>query len=102
MGLIQRGSPSGCASLNPARLLQEIRLAQQTLSDLVAHGVSEEVVAGTPAIADCVASLASAWKDGEARPTHRRHLRPHAHSLRSLKNQKGTRNDNNPTGNIPS
>ena len=33
---------------------------------------------------------------------HRRHLRPHAHSLRSLKNRKGTLNDNNPTGNIPS
>ena len=54
------------------RLLQEIRLAQQTLSDLSAHGVSEEVVAGTSAIADFVASLASAWKDGEARPTHRK------------------------------
>ena len=54
------------------RLLQEIRLAQQTLSDLAAHGASTEVVAGTPAIADFVASLASAWKDGEARPTHRK------------------------------
>ena len=34
-------------SLDPVRLLQEIRLAQQTLSDLAAHGVSEEVVGGT-------------------------------------------------------
>jgi len=59
-------------SLDPVRLLQEIRIAQQTLSDLAAHGVSAEVVAGTPAIADFVASLASAWKDGEARPTHRK------------------------------
>jgi len=60
-------------SLDPVRLLQEIRLAQQTLSDLAAHGVSEDVAAaGTPAIADFVASLASAWKDGEARPTHRK------------------------------
>ena len=72
MGLIQRGSPLGCASLDPVRLLQEIRLAQQTLSDLAAHGVSEEVVAGTPAIADFVTGLTSAWKDGEARPTHRK------------------------------
>jgi hypothetical protein len=59
-------------SLDPVRLLQEIRLAQQTLSDLAAHGVSAEMVARTPAIADFVASLASAWKDGEARPTHRK------------------------------
>ena len=58
--------------LDPVRLLQEIRLAQQTLSDLAAHGVSTEVLAGTPAIEDFVASLASAWKDGEARPTHRK------------------------------
>ena len=53
-------------------LLQEIRFAQQTLSDIAAHGVSAEVVTGTPAIADFVASLASAWKDGEARPPHRK------------------------------
>jgi hypothetical protein len=33
---------------------------------------------------------------------HRRRLRPHAHSLRLLKIQKGTRNDNNLTSNIPS
>jgi hypothetical protein len=59
-------------SLDPVRLLQGIRLAQQTLSDIAAHGVSTEVVAGTPAIADFVTSLASAWKDGEARPTHRK------------------------------
>ena len=51
--------------LDPVRLLQEIRLARQTLSDLAAHGVSTEVLAGTPAIEDFVASLASAWKDGK-------------------------------------
>ena len=59
-------------SLDPVRLLPKIRLALQTLSDLAAHGVSAEVVADTPAIADFVASLASAWKDGQARPTHRK------------------------------
>jgi hypothetical protein len=59
-------------SLDPVRLLQEIRLAQQTLSDIAAHGVSTEVVMAVPAIADFVSSLASAWKDGEARPTHRK------------------------------
>jgi hypothetical protein len=59
-------------SLDPVRLLQEIRLAQQTLSDIAAHGVSAESMVSAPAIADFVASLASAWKDGEARPTHRK------------------------------
>ena len=59
-------------SLDPVRLLQEIRLAQQMLSDMAAHCMSAEVGAGTPAITDFVASLALAWKDGEARPTHRK------------------------------
>jgi hypothetical protein len=59
-------------TLDPVRLLQEIRLAQQTLSDIASHGTSADVVAGTPAITEFVASLASAWKDGEARPTHRK------------------------------
>jgi hypothetical protein len=59
-------------SLDPVRLLQEIRLAQQTLSDIATHGMSAEVVANTPAVADFVASLASAWQQGEARPTHRK------------------------------
>jgi hypothetical protein len=53
-------------SLDPVRLLQEIRLAQQTLSNLAAHGVSPQTETGTPTIADFVASLASAWKEGEA------------------------------------
>ena len=59
-------------SLDPVRLLQEIRIAQQTLSNIAAHGVSAGEEASKPAIADFVASLASAWKDGEARPTHRK------------------------------
>jgi hypothetical protein len=59
--------------LDPVQLLQEIRLAQQTLSDLAAHGECKEVApASKPDVADFVASLASAWKDGEARPTHRK------------------------------
>ena len=58
--------------LDPVRLLQEIRLAQQTLSDLAAHGVrAEEPVAKAPGVDVFLKSLSSAWKDGEARPTHR-------------------------------
>lgn len=59
--------------LDPVRLLQEIRLAQQTLSDLAAHGVrSEAAPSRTPDVDVFLESLSSAWKDGEARPTHRK------------------------------
>jgi hypothetical protein len=59
--------------LDPVRLLQEIRLAQQTLSDLAAHGVrAEEPTTKTQGVDVFLKSLSSAWKDGEARPTHRK------------------------------
>ena len=58
-------------SLDPVRLLQEIRCSQQTLSDIAAHGVRTEP-AGTTDVTAFIASLSSAWKDGEVRPTHRR------------------------------
>lgn len=60
-------------SLDPVRLLQEIRTAQQALSDIAAHGVSTEVEpTGATDVAAFLQSLSSAWKDGEARPTHRK------------------------------
>ena len=60
-------------SLDPVRLLQEIRLAQQTLSDLAAHGVHNETAPGSVSeVSVFLASLSLAWKDGEARPTHRK------------------------------
>jgi hypothetical protein len=61
-------------SLDPVRLLQEIRLAQQTLSDIAAHGMPAEVApaGGAADVATFLLSLSSAWKDGEARPTHRK------------------------------
>jgi len=59
--------------LDPVRLLQEIRVAQQTLSNLAAHGVHTEAAPGGASdVAVFLASLSSAWKDGEARPTHRK------------------------------
>jgi hypothetical protein len=60
--------------LDPVRLLQEMRTAQQTLSDFAAHGVRAEaaVPAGESDVAVFLASLSSAWKEGEARPTHRK------------------------------
>jgi Integrase core domain len=59
--------------LDPVRLLQQIRLAQQTLSDLAAYGTHAEAAPdGASDVALFLAGLSSAWKDGEARPTHRK------------------------------
>ena len=59
--------------LDPVRLLQAIRLAQHTLSEIAAHGVcTEEAPVGASDVAVFLASLTSAWKDGEARPPHRK------------------------------
>lgn len=58
------------------RLLQQIRLAQQTLSDMAAHGMRiEPTPSRTPDVDLFLKSLSSAWKDGEARPTHRKQPR---------------------------
>jgi hypothetical protein len=60
-------------ALDPVKLLQEIRLAQQTLSELAAHGTrAEGPLEKTPSVDLFLKSLSSAWKDGEARPTHRK------------------------------
>ena len=60
-------------SLDPVLLLQEIRLAQQTLSDIASRGPELRPAAPTPSdIEVFVASLSSAWKEGEVRPTHRK------------------------------
>jgi len=61
--------------LDPVRLLQEIRLAQKTLSELTAHGVcTAQAPAGGSDVTTFMASLTTAWKDGEVRPTHRKQL----------------------------
>ncbi len=62
--------------VDPVRLLQQIRLAQQTLSDMAAHGMRiEPTPSRTPDVDLFLKSLSSAWKDGEARPTHRKQPR---------------------------
>ena len=60
-------------SLDPVRLLQEIRVAQQTLSDIGAHGTPTEAgPSNAPDVATFLQGLSAAWKDGEVRPTHRK------------------------------
>ena len=60
-------------SLDPVRLLQDIRAAQQTLSEIAAHGAPcSEAPVRSPDVDFFLKSLSTAWKDGEARPTHRK------------------------------
>ena len=62
-------------ALDPVRLLQEIRIAQQSLSDIATYGPPTKPAAPTPAPAAIdvfLSSLSSAWKEGEVRPTHRK------------------------------
>jgi hypothetical protein len=60
-------------SLDPVRLLQEMRTAQQILSEFAAYGArAEGAPEGESDVTVFLASLSSAWKEGEARPTHRK------------------------------
>jgi hypothetical protein len=61
--------------LDPVRLLRDMRTAQQLLREIMDRG-PREAPAFTPS-AECdvstfLESLATTWKDGEVRPTHRR------------------------------
>lgn len=60
--------------LDPVLLLREIRAAQQALSDIIAHGPNA-AAAQAQEVSDVkafLAGLATAWRDGEVRPTHRK------------------------------
>jgi hypothetical protein len=52
-------------------LLQDIRTAQQVLSDFAASG-SHDSAAAKAEVSVFLESLSTAWKDGEVRPTHRK------------------------------
>jgi hypothetical protein len=58
-------------SLDPVRLLQQIRIAQQALSDIATYGPPAQQAEPTP-IGEFLSSLSTAWKGGEVRPTHRK------------------------------
>ena len=59
--------------LDPVLLLRDIRIAQQVLSDLATSptGASTTSV-GSVEVTAFLDSLATAWKAGEVRPTHRK------------------------------
>jgi len=60
--------------LDPVSLLRDIRVAQGVLSEMSARGPRDVAVSTSesPAIATYLQSLATAWKEGEVRPTHQR------------------------------
>src|ERR687886_383856 len=57
------------ATLDPVRLLQEMRAAQQTLVAIADQGVERSPAVETPPIEEFLAGLRTAWREGEVRPT---------------------------------
>jgi hypothetical protein len=59
--------------LDPVRLLHDIRAGQQVLSDMMQAPQEVDASTSKPSgISAFLEGLATAWKDGEVRPTHRR------------------------------
>jgi hypothetical protein len=61
------------AVLDPVRLLSEIRNAQQRLSQMEV-GMANGTIEAKRELTNFVASLSTAWRDGEVRPTHRKRV----------------------------
>jgi hypothetical protein len=59
------------ASLDPVQLLREIRESQRMLAELEV-GIASTAAPAAPQRNGFVASLSTAWRDGEVRPTHRK------------------------------
>jgi hypothetical protein len=64
------------ASLDPVRLLSEIREAQRMLAQREAGVTNAEPPQSTSELSGFIASLSTAWRDGEVRPTHRKRSGP--------------------------
>ena len=64
------------ASLDPLRLLNEIRTMQHHLAELAAGQVPTILPARDPELDRFLKSLATAWQIGEIRPTHRARPKP--------------------------
>ena len=58
------------ATLDPVRLLQQIRAAQQQLVDIADRpALGEPAKPTSPTLEEFLSSLRTAWKNGEVRPT---------------------------------
>jgi hypothetical protein len=62
-------------ALDPVDLLRPIRQAQQELVALEVGGATEGAAVSSQALSAFVESLATAWREGEVRPTHRQACR---------------------------
>jgi hypothetical protein len=72
------------ASLDPVRLLSEIREAQRVLAQLEVGVANAETAQSTPELSGFVASLSTVWRDGEVRATHRKRTNgPRTHRTRA-------------------
>jgi hypothetical protein len=63
------------AALDPVQLLQAIRQAQQELVALEIGDAAESAAMRSEGLGRFVASLSTAWREGEVRPTHRKRCR---------------------------
>ena len=64
------------ASLDPIRLLRQMRAQQQRVVDIADRPVAEPADATVPPLEQFLAGLRTAWADGEARPTARAPAKP--------------------------
>ena len=60
------------AELDPVQLLNEIREAQRTLAQMETGAGTEQSLETSSGLKGFVASLSTAWRAGEVRPTHRK------------------------------
>src|SRR5947207_505051 len=57
------------ATLDPVRLLQQIRAAQQQLVDIADRSLGETAKPTSPTLEEFLSGLRTAWREGEVRPT---------------------------------
>jgi hypothetical protein len=67
------------ATLDPLRLLDEIRVVQEHIAGLAKGEVLHVLPHRDADLERFLRSLATAWKDGEVRPTHRAGPKPERH-----------------------
>jgi hypothetical protein len=68
---IRRRLDAMYATLDPVRLLREIRVAQQRIVEIADQPIEGDAAAGSTSLDQFLAGLRSAWRDGEVRPTAR-------------------------------
>jgi hypothetical protein len=70
---------AAAATLDPLRLLDEMRTMQQHIANLAVGQVHQVVPQRDPDLDAFLRGLATAWRDGEVRPTHRQEPTPGRH-----------------------